>query len=145
HLGGRVFAGAGAGGREPTRVVPPPDLPRQQPRLEVGAARAILDEGVDHRAAPGELQEVREVGGTEHVHSVTGAGPGQGHAPAPTRIGAAVVGPATPPRGRLSGATSRCCRRPARTPAAPSPTPCRAWTPGTAPRARPAASSGCTA
>ena len=61
-------------------VVPAPDLPGEQSRLEVGAAGAVLGEGVDHRVAPGEREEVRQVGGPEHAHSLARAEPGQGHA-----------------------------------------------------------------
>src|SRR5215208_4356534 len=64
---------------QPPSVVPTPDLARQQTPFEVRAAGAVLGEGVDDGPAAGELEEVRKVGRTEHVHSLTRTEPGQGH------------------------------------------------------------------
>ena len=85
-------------------VVPTPDLAGQQPRLEVGAAGAVLGERVHHRVATGQLEEVRQVGGSEHAHSLARAEPGQGHAAEPTR------GRTRPGRGQRVPRTV-CCRR----------------------------------
>jgi len=89
-----------AAGDETAPVVPAPDLAGEQTTREIGAARAVLGEGVDDRVTAGELEEVGEVCGTEHVHSLPRSEPGQGHIREPTRIRCLAVRSALSPATR---------------------------------------------